>query len=128
MALKIVRRYDANGNVTAVVDAVYNPLRTQLIEDAQEREIPAQGGLYMLVMQAVAAVERFLDTEIPRLVGDKVFREIYDAKENIVLTGMPGSGKSTVGRLLASESVAFVDTDAEIEKTVSKHFAISNRR
>ena len=84
----------------AVVDAVYNPLRTQLIEDAQEREIPAQGGLYMLVMQAVAAV----------------FREIYDAKENIVLTGMPGSGKSTVGRLLASESVAFVDTDAEIEK------------
>lgn len=100
----------------AVVDAVYNPLRTQLIEDAQEREIPAQGGLYMLVMQAVAAVERFLDTEIPRLVGDKVFREIYDAKENIVLTGMPGSGKSTVGRLLASESVAFVDTDAEIEK------------
>ncbi len=100
----------------AVVDAVYNPLRTRLILDARERGIPAEGGLYMLVMQAVAAVERFLDKEIPKSVGDNVFREIHDAKENIVLTGMPGSGKSTVGRLLASESFALVDTDAEVEK------------
>lgn len=103
-------------HLCAVVDAVYNPLRTQLILDAQEAGIPAEGGLYMLVMQAVVAVERFLDTEIPKTVGNKVFREILDTKENIVLTGMPGSGKSTVGRLLASEDLALVDTDAEVEK------------
>ncbi len=99
-----------------VVDAVYNPLRTQLVLDAQKRGIPAEGGLYMLVMQAVAAVERFLDTTLPQTAGDKVFREILGTKENIVLTGMPGSGKSTVGRLLSADGFAFVDTDAEVEK------------
>ena len=99
-----------------VVDVVYNPLRTNLVLDARERGIPAEGGLYMLVMQAVVAVERFLDTAIPKEKADRVFAEILAAKENIVLTGMPGSGKSTVGRLLDREGFSFVDTDTEIEK------------
>ena len=80
-----------------VIDAVYNPLRTNLVLDAQERGIKAEGGLYMLVMQAVVAVEHFLDTAIPKETADRVFASIYASKENIVLTGMPGSGKSTVG-------------------------------
>ena len=99
-----------------VIDAVYNPLRTNLVLDAKERGIQAEGGLYMLVMQAVVAVEYFLDTSIEKKVADEVFASIYAAKENIVLTGMPGSGKSTVGRLLNPEGFTFVDTDAEIEK------------
>ena len=99
-----------------VVDAVYNPLRTELVLDALDKGVPAEGGLYMLVMQAVAAAEKFLDTEIPSETADRVFRSVLASKENVVLTGMPGSGKSTVGRLLSIEDYEFVDTDAEIEK------------
>ena len=99
-----------------VIDAVYNPLRTNLVLDAMERGIKAEGGLYMLVMQAVVAVERFLDTKIPKETADRVFTSVLASKENIVLTGMPGSGKSTVGRLLDLEGFELVDTDTEIEK------------
>ena len=97
-----------------VVDAVYNPLCTNLVMNAKARGIKADCGLYMLVMQAVVAVEKFLDKEIPKTVADGVFREIYASKENIILTGMPGSGKSTVGRLLEIDGFSFVDTDEEI--------------
>ena len=99
-----------------VVDAVYNPLRTELVLDAIERGIRAEGGLYMLVMQAVVALEKFLDTSVPKELSDKVFAEILSSKENAVLTGMPGSGKSTVGRLLHLDGFEFIDTDEEIEK------------
>lgn len=103
-------------NLEGVVDAVYNPLRTNLVLNAKAKGIKAEGGLYMLVMQAVAAVEKFLDTEIAQSVADKVFTSVTESKENIVLTGMPGSGKSTVGKLLDIEGFTFVDTDEEIEK------------
>ena len=99
-----------------VVDAVYNPLRTNLVLDAKERGIKAECGLYMLVMQAVVAVEKFLDTSIPKEQADRVFADIFASKENIVLTGMPGSGKSTVGNLLHVDGFEFIDTDAEVEK------------
>ena len=99
-----------------VVDAVYNPLCTNLVLDAVERGIKAEGGLYMLVMQAVVAVEKFLDTEISKDVADKVFEKVRAEKENVVLTGMPGSGKSTVGRLLKIDGYGLFDTDTEVEK------------
>ena len=99
-----------------VVDVVYNPLCTNLVLDAKQRGIKAERGLYMLVMQAVVAVERFLDTRIAKEVADQVFASIYASKENVVLAGMPGSGKSTVGKLLNIEGFEFVDTDEEIEK------------
>ncbi len=99
-----------------VIDAVYNPLRTNLVLDAKERGIKAEGGLYMLVMQAVAAAEKFLDTTIRRHVADEVFAHLLAAKENVVLTGMPGSGKSTVGNLLDIDGYTFIDTDKEVEK------------
>lgn len=99
-----------------VIDAVYNPLCTNLVSDAKARGIKAECGLYMLVMQAVVAVEKFLETEISKDVADKVFSSIFTSKENIVLTGMPGSGKSTVGKLIKIDGFDFIDTDAEIEK------------
>ena len=99
-----------------VLDAVYNPLCTNLILKAKEKGVKAEGGLYMLVMQAVFAVERFLDTEIQKSSADEVFARVLASKENIVLTGMPGSGKSTVGKLLEIDGFSFVDTDEEIEK------------
>lgn len=103
----------------AVLDAIYNPLCTNLVLNARARGIKAEGGLYMLVMQAVVAVEKFLDTAISDSVAADVFASVYGAKENIVLTGMPGSGKSTVGKLLAVDGFTFVDTDEEIEKRCS---------
>lgn len=99
-----------------VVDAVYNPLCTNLVLDAKQRGIKAEGGLYMLIMQAVVAVERFLDTRIAKEVADRVFASIFASKENVVLIGMPGSGKSTVGKCLNIEGFEFVDTDEESEK------------
>lgn len=103
-------------NLGGIVDAVYNPLRTNLVLNAKSKGIKAEGGLYMLVMQAVAAVEKFLDAEIPVTAADSVFASVLASKENIVLTGMPGSGKSTVGKLLNIDGFTFVDTDEEIEK------------
>ncbi len=99
-----------------VIDAVYNPLYTNLVLDAKQRGIKVEGGLYMLVMQAVVAVKKFLDTEIEKEVADQVFASVLSAKENIVLTGMPGSGKSTVGKLINIDGYTFIDTDTEIEK------------
>ena len=104
------------GKLEGVLDAVYNPLCTNLVMKAKKRGIKAECGLYMLVMQAVVAVEKFLDTEIPKTSADGVFASVYSSKENIVLTGMPGSGKSTVGKLLNIDGFSFVDTDEEIEK------------
>lgn len=99
-----------------VIDAVYNPLCTNLVLDAKKRGVKAEGGLYMLVMQAVVAVEKFLDTAIEKTVADDVFASVFASKENIILTGMPGSGKSTVGQLLNVDGFEFIDTDTEIEK------------
>ena len=106
----------AFNNLLGVIDAVYNPLCTNLVLDARARGIRAQGGLYMLVMQAVVAVEKFLDTEFEKQVSESVFASVFATKENIVLTGMPGSGNSMVGRLIDADGYEFIDTDAEIEK------------
>ena len=108
-----VSAFDA---LEGVIDAVYNPLSTNLILNAKQKGAKAEGGLYMLVMQAVVAVERFLDVHIPKEKADAVFAGVLASKENIVLTGMPGSGKSTVGKLLGVEGFEFIDTDVEIEK------------
>ena len=106
----------AFNELEGVMDAVYNPLCTNLVLRAKEKGIKAESGLYMLVMQAVVAIEKFLDTEIPKAVADNVFASVFSSKENVVLTGMPGSGKSTVGKLLNIDGFSFVDTDEEIEK------------
>jgi len=107
--------------VEAVVDAVYNPLRSKLVCDARAKGITAVGGLYMLVAQAAVAAEKFTQAEVPVSEIDRVYREILVLKQNIVLTGMPGSGKSTIGKLLASElGMNFIDTDEEIVKRAQK--------
>ncbi|MBE5781368.1 MAG: shikimate dehydrogenase [Clostridiales bacterium] len=102
-------------SLLGVIDAVYNPLCTNLVLDAKARGLKAEGGLYMLVMQAVVAVEKFLDTTIPSDAAAKVFASILSGKENIVLTGMPSSGKSTIGKGITLDGYTFMDTDDEIE-------------
>lgn len=98
-----------------VVDAIYNPLSTVLVQNAKDRGIPAVGGLYMLVAQAVYASEIFRDVNIPKTEIDRIYNTLMHMKQNIVLTGMPACGKSTIGKLVAKQlDRVFVDTDAEI--------------
>lgn len=104
-----------------VIDAIFNPLCSELVLDAKERGVSGEGGLYMLVAQAVYAVEFFLDTEIPKERIDEVFEKVRSEKENIVLIGMPCSGKSTVGKILSNlTGKELYDTDCEIEKSLGK--------
>ena len=103
--------------LSAVIDAVYNPLRTQLVMSAKNRGIKSEGGLYMLVSQAVYAYEHFMDRKISKEIIDEIYSDILNEKSNIVLIGMPSSGKTTVGKLLASKTgKKFIDTDEEISK------------
>ncbi len=113
-----LRRFE---RLSGVIDAVYNPLRTELVSNALSLGIKADGGLYMLVAQAVAACERFLDKKIDDYVLDRVYGDIIAEKENIVLVGMPSCGKTTVGKLIAEKTGrAFCDLDDEIVKVAKK--------
>ncbi len=95
-----------------VADAVYNPLCSQLIVDAKTRGIAAQGGLYMLVAQAVFAAEKFTDQTVDKAAIDRIYRELVAKKQNIVLIGMPSSGKTTVGKAISEQcKMPFIDSD-----------------
>ena len=94
---------------------VYNPLATRLIRQARARGIPGENGLYMLVAQAMLAAEAFTGEPVAAAETERIYRELKLRKSNIVLTGMPGSGKSTLGRLLAEETGReLIETDSEI--------------
>ena len=102
-----------------VFDAVYHPLRTELIMAARALGVPAAGGLAMLVAQAAAAAERFLECTISQDVVLNVINSLEGQKQNVVLIGMPGSGKTTVGGLLSqATSRELLDTDREITQAV----------
>ncbi len=99
-------------HLVGVVDAIYNPLRSRLVRQAQSLSIPATGGLYMLVAQAAVAVGHFLGTTVSEEKIEKVYRKIRNDKQNLVLIGMPGCGKTTLGkRLAARRGMNFIDTD-----------------
>lgn len=104
-------------NLEGVIDVVYNPLTTRLVREARERGIRAENGLYMLVAQAVLAAEAFTGMQFGQDVTDGIFAGLVFEKRNIVLTGMPSSGKSTIGRILSEKlGRELVDTDEEIVK------------
>ena len=108
-------------SLSGVVDAVYNPLKSQLVVEAQKAGIPAIGGLYMLVAQAAFAVEKFTAANIPTEETERVYKKLLKSKENIVLIGMPGCGKTTIGKVAAAElNMNFIDTDDEIAKEAGK--------
>lgn len=107
--------------LSGVLDVIYNPYKTALILDAEERGIPALGGLRMLVAQAVVANEMFFGVRQDMKVIDSIEKKIAAMMKNITLIGMPGCGKSTIGkRLAALTGREFIDIDNEIVKAAGK--------
>lgn len=111
----------AFSKLDAVVDMIYNPARTPLLLDAEKLGIPAINGLWMLVAQAKETAEWFTETEIADQRISLAYRNLKSRMENIVLIGMPGCGKSTIGKLLAQITQRrFIDIDIEIERIAQK--------
>lgn len=102
-------------NCRCVLDLIYNPARTRLLLDAEERGIRCEGGLPMLVAQAKRAAERFTGESIPDSRCEEILCQLNREMQNIILIGMPGCGKTTVGKLVAKRlQRPFFDADAEI--------------
>ncbi len=108
-------------NLEAVVDVVYNPICSKLVLQARERGIIGVGGLQMLVMQAVKAIEFFTGKLPDKERALQVYRRQLRQKQNIVLVGMASCGKSSVGRKVAEMlGREFIDTDRLIEQKAGK--------
>ena len=104
-----------------VVDVVYNPLSTRLVQSARKLGLPAEGGLYMLCAQAVYAAARFFDRETDDSRIDGIYHAVLREKQNVVLIGMPSCGKTTVGRWVARRlNRPFRDTDKLIVQRAGK--------
>ena len=100
-----------------VLDVVYNPARTALLLQAEKLGIPCAGGLYMLVAQAKRSSELFTDSSIPDSEIGRIEKVLSSQMKNIVLVGMPSSGKSTLAAALGQKLGRPVyEADALIEQ------------
>lgn len=100
-----------------VVDVIYNPLKTRLVIRSSKLGVSACNGLYMLVSQAVKSSELFMGKTYPYGTTQKLYSAVYMDKLNIVLTGMPGSGKTTIGKVVAKRlNKDFIDLDEYFEE------------
>ena len=101
---------------TAVVDIIYNPSETKLMQDALSTGTPAVNGLYMLVAQALKAEEIWQNKTLDSGLVRQIYHQIDGRKQNMVIIGMPGCGKTTVGKMVANQlGMDFFDMDAYIE-------------
>ena len=94
---------DGFPKLEGVLDLIYNPARTQLLLEAENRGLTAMNGLWMLVAQAWESAQWFLGKELDECLIEMIYRKLRGQMENIVLIGMPGCGKSTVAKILARE-------------------------
>ncbi len=109
---------DGFEKLEGVLDLIYNPANTLLMQQAQAKGIYTQNGLWMLVAQAKESAQWFTEAEIDDAVIDKIYRKLSVQMRNIVLVGMPGCGKSTIGSALAAKlGRTFVDADQKIVET-----------
>lgn len=109
-------------NCKGVIDVVYNPILTSLCYEAKKRNIPYICGLEMLVGQAISAIKFFTNKSIDSSMIQKISKDIFFDKRNIVLIGMPSCGKSSLGKKLSKElGYDYIDIDKKIiEKTNKK--------
>ena len=104
-----------------VIDLIYNPPHTRLLFEAEKCGIPSISGLPMLVAQAKRSAELFLQSVIPNHKIGEIISKIERETRNVILIGMPGSGKTEIGKALAKKlNREFADTDAWVEKTAGK--------
>ena len=124
-------------NLSGLIDVIYNPFYTGLMIDAKKLDVPVAGGLPMLVAQATASAEIFKNAEsknnfknnfkdsfkfnlkdnLTDNLIEETIKKLFAELSNIVFVGMPGSGKTTIGKIIAKKlKKRFVDTDLEIEK------------
>ncbi len=105
----------------ALIDLIYNPLKTKLIIDAEKLSIKTMSGLMMLVAQAFFACELFLDKKLDESIIIKIYKKLKFDMENILLIGMPSCGKTSMGMMLAEKLKRdFYDTDDLIVKEEGK--------
>ena len=108
-------------NCRAVVDLIYNPARTELLMQAEGLGIPCANGLAMLVAQAKKSAEYFKNAAVDDEIIDIIISKITQKTQNIILIGMPGCGKTSVGLALAEKTGReFADTDELIVNTCGK--------
>ena len=102
-----------------VVDLIYNPRRTVLLLQAEMMDIPHCDGLPFLVAQGVEAANHFQGESFGTKEIEQILRDVRREKENIILIGMPGVGKTTVGRAIGKEmGRTWLDVDHELEKEI----------
>lgn len=105
----------------AVADVVYNPLKTRLLLDAADLGLLTAGGLPMLVEQAIAAARLYTGLPLKNGETEKILRQTARQMENIVLIGMPSSGKSKLGKVLAKKTgKEFLDLDHALEQKTGR--------
>lgn len=110
--LKAPLSLEGFSHLSGVLDIIYNPAKTALVLEAEKMGIPAMGGLSMLVAQAKRASEIFTGKKIPDSRIDEICQKLSNDMLNIVLIGMPGCGKTTVGSCLAEKlGRELLDTD-----------------
>ncbi len=108
-------------SLEGILDVVYNPSRTLLMLDGEDLGVPSWNGLWMLVSQAKESAEYFLGKTMDDSLIEPIYRFLSAQMQNIILIGMPGCGKSTVGQALAEKlNREFVDADAVIEALAGK--------
>ncbi len=111
-------------SLSGVLDAVYNPLRSKLVLNAQTKGVPAAGGLYMLAAQAVYAIGFFLNQKACVEDIERAYQYVLKEKQNIVLCGMPSCGKTTISEKLKDLlGMDVIDTDEQIVKRIGMEIA-----